>query len=95
MKVIARFINGKLAGWQYAKEEKITDTTDVYPFTKGDSSNEYAWAKRWATHGEDRVVEVIDANNWNPGLYVEYEPPKEETEIEKLTKRVEALEAKE
>jgi hypothetical protein len=97
MKIIARFIDGKLAGWQYAKEEVIENgVTNIYPFFKNDDSNEYAWALRWATHRVDQVpvqnrtVEVIDINEWRPDSYERYEPPIVPT----LEERVKALEEK-
>lgn len=96
MKILARFIDGKLAGYQFCKQEKVDKTTDVYPFFTDDDSNEVAWAKRWATHGVDQVpiqnrtVEVIDINEWRPDSYEKYEPPKQPT----LEERVKILEEK-
>jgi len=96
MKILVRFIDGKLAGWQYTQEKTIENTTKEYPFVKDDGSNEYAWALRWATHGVDqipmqvRTVEVIDINEWRPDSYERYEPPKQPT----LEERVKKLEDK-
>jgi hypothetical protein len=93
MNVVAWFIDGKLAGWQYAKREVIDRTTKEYPFRKeGDESNQYAWALRWATHGVDqiptqvRTVEVIDINEWKPDIYEKYESPKQLTLEERVAK---------
>jgi hypothetical protein len=92
--IIARFINGKLAGQQYAKKETIDKCTDSYPFQKeGDESNQVAWAKRWATHpalGEVRTVEIIDNEKWNPSQYEKHIYAEENA----LDKRISALEAK-
>jgi len=96
VKIIARFINNKLAGYQKTKEEAIKNIINVYPFYKDDDSNEYAWAKRWVTHGleqnppEDRKVEVINEKDWKPENYEKHE----RLEVLTLEKRVKKLEDK-
>jgi len=105
---IARFIDGKLAGYQFAKQDVIDATTDKYPFVLIDEngkeknpSNPYAWARRWATHGDEydppqeRTVEVIEYKEFMETEYEKYEAPKVPTVEERLTdleSRVAALE---
>lgn len=94
MKVL-RFIDGKLAGWQYAKRETVAACTEEYPFRKeGDEGNQVAWAKRWASHGQEnnevRMVEIIEDKDWNEASYEKHVPVKEVT----LKERIDALEKK-
>ncbi len=102
MKIIARFIDGKLKGYQFAKQERIDTVTGTYPFNIDNDGNEYGWALKWAYHGKDqdpiqnRTVEVIDHKDWDADNYEEYEAPPKitlEDRVIVLESKVETLEA--
>lgn len=86
MIIIARFIDGKLKGYQKVSEDYPEDLTDP--------SNAYTAAKEWEKLAPENKTKTIKEENWNPDDYEQYIPPHQETKLEELERRIIALENK-